>query len=101
MSIIVRFLKMVYTGMLRYCCTNKIQSVKLHGQDMGDGTYQALRASIYYANQETADGKPCFCVLVRKVAEGDDAELLDDVHTRDTDGALYAKEEEVHVELSA
>lgn len=62
---------------------------------------QALGAGVDDEHEHEADREPHLRVLHVKVPEGDDAHAFDTVDDGAADGALDAKEEEVHAEVRA
>lgn len=103
MSMIVRFLKIVYlsngqklqeiravrtyTGMLRNCCdAHQRQSpVKRHQ------TYQTFRARVYDSYEHEAYREPRLGVLHVEISKRDNSRLLYNDHATDAYHALYAE----------
>mgnify|MGYP007026582757 CR=1 FL=1 len=124
MRMMVRFLKMVYTGTERYCCERgRVSCCRSSRGTSRKRTHERLGPGVDDEDEEERDGEPPARVLAVPVAERDDlrgsssqlpvllerdrrergthAQSLCRHDARDADDRLDRQEEEVHVEAFA
>ena len=99
-SMIVKFLKIVYTGMLKNCWTQQNQ-ILINFNILYEYTHQALASCIYYTNEQKTDRKPCLCVSYIEGSERDDPNLLHCYYTCNAHDRLNTQQQEIHGEVDA
>lgn len=99
-KMMVRFLKIVYTGMLRNCCSQgTCQGHLRERSNEEEPAHQTLAPGVDNAYEEEGYRKPLLRVLHVEISERYQAQPFRRGNTDDADDGLHRQQQEVHAEV--